>query len=297
MEKEVTYGKDIYYFLKQKRSIHDLELRLRSYYEGNKFLDIFIICCKDFLNQWNLRDRTYKLLSDNDIKNYSWLKWIKIENKEEIFQNRGNYWYELNKMWAAATQIKLKDYIGFLHPRQRFITTLDTYDVPSIFKKYDIIVPTSVQNRGTIYNHYQHFLRISDLDLALDIMDELFPEYHKTADKVLSKPDFYRCNTFIMKKNDFLSWTDFQFKILFEYTKRMGFDNLEIITRHIQEHITEFGNFKLMEKPNHFNSISYLGATVGHLSERLLNIWVHHQYKTDKIFEVPLLEGEYLNNW
>lgn len=297
MENEVTLNDKKIVALNQEHTIKELELRLKTYYEGNPRLDIFIICCKDYLNQWNLRDRTYKLLSDNDIKNYSWLEWIKIEDREDIFLNRGNYWYELNKMWAAATQLNLKDYIGFLHPRQRFLQTLDTYDIPKIFDEYDIILPTIVHNRGSIYNHYQHYLRISDLDLALDIMDELFPQFSKTADQILSKSDFYRCNTFIMKKKDFLSWTNFQFQILFEYTNRMGFENADKIKRHMKEHINEFGNYRLIKEPNRFNSISYLGAIVGHLSERLLNIWVRHQFERKKIYEVPLLEGKYLNNW
>ena len=100
-----------------------------------------------------------------------------------------------------------------------------------------------------------------------------------------------------MRKNDFLAWTNFQFSILFEYTKQMGFSNKEIIESHIKEHLRDFGNYRIMKKPNHFNSISYLGATVGHLSERLLNIWVHQHFKDNEIYEVPLIEGKYLNNW
>ena len=297
MEKEVISDNPSYKHLYKKKDSADLKRRLVSYYTGNPEVDIFIICFRDFLNQWNLRDKTYKLLSDNDIINYSWLEWIKIENREPIFQNRGNYWYELNKMWAAATHLNLKKYVGFLHPRQRFAPILDTFDIPKIFQKHEIIMPARVHNRGTIYNHYQYYLRISDLDLALDIMDEKFPEYSRSADEVLSQPMFYMCNTFIMKKEDFLRWTDFQFKILFEYTERMGFENEKIISQHMEKHINEFGNYRIIKEPNHFNSPSYLGAIVGHLSERLLNVWVHHNFKREQIYEVPLIEGEYLNNW
>lgn len=93
------------------------------------------------------------------------------------------------------------------------------------------------------------------------------------------------------------SWTKFQFDILFEFTRRMGFDSKDKIDEHMKEHIHEFGNYRIMKEPNHFNSASYLGAIVGHLSERLLNIWVHHHFRDEFILEVPLIEGEYLNNW
>lgn len=297
MEKEVILDVVVAKYLNESRTVEDLHNHLESYLHGNPHVDIFIICHRDYLNQWNIIDRTYKLLSDNDIINNSWLDWIKIENKDPRFRDRGNYWYELNKMWGAATQLELKDFVGFLHPRQRFHPLLDTYDIPQLFEKYKIIMPTKVSNQGTIYNHYQHFLRISDLDLALDIMDIFYPNYHEAAEEVLSQPHFYRCNTFIMRKNDFLAWTNFQFSILFEYTKQMGFSNKEIIESHIKEHLRDFGNYRIMKKPNHFNSISYLGATVGHLSERLLNIWVHQHFKDNEIYEVPLIEGKYLNNW
>ena len=66
MEKEAISDNPALDYLYGKRSVTDLQDRLDCYATGNPRVDIFIICYRDFYNQWNLRDRTYKLLSDND---------------------------------------------------------------------------------------------------------------------------------------------------------------------------------------------------------------------------------------
>ncbi|CAI1542573.1 DUF4422 domain-containing protein [Serratia ficaria] len=114
-------------------------------------------------------------------------------------------------------------------------------------KKWDVSAAGSKNN----YQHYKvsNYLHIEDYDAALEILGEIYPEYKPAADKFNNASDGYYTNMFVMRRDIFEGYSEWLFSIL---TKLEG--------------KIRFNNYNSQEK-----------RVVGHISERLLNIYVEHQ--------------------
>ena len=114
-------------------------------------------------------------------------------------------------------------------------------------KKWDVSAAGSKNN----YQHYKvsNYLHIEDYDAALEILGEIYPEYKPAADKFNNASDGYYTNMFVMRRDIFEGYSEWLFSIL---TKLEG--------------KIRFNNYNSQEK-----------RVIGHISERLLNIYVEHQ--------------------
>lgn len=121
--------------------------------------------------------------------------------------------------------------------------------------KYDAIVPIPriIPDGKNIYDEYanakgQHK---EDLDCALAVLSEKYPEYSSDAKEYMASNKPYEVNMFIMKKELFKSYAEWLFDILFEVEKRSDF--------------TAYNQYEL--------------RVMGFLSERLFGIWFTHNSK------------------
>lgn len=242
-------------------------------------LDVFLIEYKNFKNMWGLGSECYKIVSNNDIENESCLRWIKYDTYDDpIFEQLGHAWYEMDKMYSVWKQWDFKKYVGFVHPRQYFeLDPLDP-DLDVIFDKYDIIVPAPVYCVPNVFEHYQTYQRIEDLADMINILLEMHPEYEAAAEEVMGGQAFYRCNTFIMKSDDYKKYAAWLFPLLIEFMKSRGFENEQQVFDFVKEHYNEYGNSRIPYE-SHFNTVQYLAGFIGHLSERLFNIYVKYNFE------------------
>lgn len=134
---------------------------------------------------------------------------------------------------------------------------------------YDIILPaikdiTEMPNMGKNMREQfsgSGFLHEEDLDVMLEVIDEKYPEYNNYAKKYLAGHKTYLCNMFIMRKDIFRDYSEWLFDILDECNKRIDFSDYSVeATR-----------------------------TIGHLAERLLNIFVMREVDLNhrKVKELP----------
>lgn len=104
----------------------------------------------------------------------------------------------------------------------------------NIVKKYDIVTSqaTDLTNLGgTVYGHYKFhspYHKIEDLDLAIEIINKIYPEYAEATSKYINSSKAYFCNLYIMKKEVFDDYCEWIFKILDEHKKRSNFDEYSI---------------------------------------------------------------------
>jgi lipopolysaccharide biosynthesis glycosyltransferase len=120
-------------------------------------------------------------------------------------------------------------------------------------KKWDVRAAGSKNN----YHHYrisQH-LHISDYQLALDSLLRLYPEYSAAVNEFNEATDGYYTNMFVMKKEIFSAYSEWLFTVLSE----------------VEDHIY-FKNYSTQEK-----------RVIGHISERLFNIYLIHLLKTENV--------------
>lgn len=130
-------------------------------------------------------------------------------------------------------------------------------------KKWDVSAAGSKNN----YQHYKvsNYLHIEDYDAALEILSDIYPEYKSAADMFNNSSDGYYTNMFVMRKDIFNDYSEWLFAIL---------ERLEDKLR--------FKNYNAQEK-----------RVVGHISERLLNIYLAYQIE-QRSFKVKELQRTFI---
>ncbi|RGY96549.1 DUF4422 domain-containing protein [Clostridium sp. AM58-1XD] len=103
--------------------------------------------------------------------------------------------------------------------------------IRKIITKYDIISVKGrryprIQEGGCLLDVYHEygaapFQHRKDLDIALKILTEKYPEFEDAANEYMNSHVTHECNMFIMKKEVYLKYCEWLFDILFEAEKRI----------------------------------------------------------------------------
>lgn len=178
-------------------------------------------------------------------------KWL-LENTQgddlgdNISRKNGTYNEMTTVYWAWKNYDVLgnPDYIGFMHYRRHFVfnpnLTKHTYESRDITENYfnrinydenEVVqimedcdfVCTKPQWRKSMYEHFRLNHEIEDLDTAIEILKEKYPEYAEAADNYLNGHDAYFCNMFIFPKEIFFQYASWFFDITLELEKRIDF--------------------------------------------------------------------------
>ncbi len=134
---------------------------------------------------------------------------------------------------------------------------------------WDVITTplNDVRRIGGFSNLKQHWdadehLRLKDLRHMYDILCMRHPDYRVDADAVLNGRTAAFCNMFIMKKDIFFEYNEWLFPLLDEFAEATDFSRMDVQTT----------------------------RTVGHLSERLLNIFIAHKQRTGAHWKIKRLQ-------
>ncbi len=192
------------------------------------------------------------------------------------------FYCELTAHYWVWKNAEPADYVGFMHYRRHLNFSedqripedrwgvigaekvskeyqdkfgLNDETIPLCLEGVDIVLPKKwdVGAAGS-KNNYQHYkisnhLHIEDYDAALAVLGDLYPEYITAAEKFNQASDGYYTNMFVMRKDIFEDYSIWLFSILDKLEERLRFK--------------DYGD---QEK-----------RVVGHIAERLLNIYVGHK--------------------
>ena len=178
-------------------------------------------------------DPQFKWLCDNMIGD---------DTGDNISQKNPSYNELTAVYWAWKNYEKLgnPDYIGLMHYRRHFIFRESTdvvEDVRGIDENYfkrinyshetiahlmdDCDYVAHIGHVDEVYKHYRENHHIEDLDLAIAILKDKYPEYAQTADAYLKMSYVNLCNMFIMPRDMFFEYCGWLFDILAEFEKRV----------------------------------------------------------------------------
>ena len=134
----------------------------------------------------------------------------------------------------------------------------------------DIILPTPISEKFTIYENYASYHYKNDMDLCIQYIQQKYPYMQDILKKTLHTPQFswHTCNIFVMRKDLFNEYCEWLFDILFAIAPRI---------------------------PTHSYD-KYQVRVFGFLSERLLNVWVEYKKESTphlKIKEYPVIFLEF----
>lgn len=180
-----------------------------------------------------------------------------------LSDNTGNNISEKNKNFCELTGIywvwknTQDDIVGFDHYRRYFINKsngkiLTAKDIESILKENDAILPQKDPYEFLGKTASQYFGDRHDpliWTLCRDVIKKKYPEYLDDFDWYSYQYSGYGYNMIISKQEVINAYNKWMFDILFELDKK---ENLEKYT-------------------------GYNQRMWGFLSERLINVWLHHQ--------------------
>lgn len=182
----------------------------------------------------------------------------------------GLYWMWKNthdkNIGLAHYRRYFSEYTSF---NQFYLTTiLRGHAKPVLVKQLDewindgidwVIAAPQVGGEGSLWNQFEHFHHIKDLEITRNVIQNLYPDYTVNFDQVIkdnSQASFY--NMFYTKKKEMNAYCEWLFKILFEVEKQVDISSYD----------------------------QYQQRLFGFLSERLFNVWLaHRQPKIKKLVE------------
>lgn len=179
------------------------------------------------------------------------------DNTGDNISNKNANYCELTALYWIWKNINEVEYVGLEHYR-RYISTktclfrpkaLKINKIKIILKNYDIILPSRLKFKTSLYEDYKKNHYISDLDECKNIIGEIYPEYLDSFDKVIKNNKCSMFNIFIMKKELVNKYSEWLFNILFECEKRISIEDRS----------------------------DYQKRVFGFLSERLFNVWLDKQ--------------------
>lgn len=193
---------------------------------------------------------------------------IQRDDEGENISNKNKNYCELTGMYWAWKNLDC-DYVGLCHYRRYFnldswisnnreaihveedeFPIVRTDVIERIFKSSDIILPGKLYLSMSVGDAYCVSHSAIDLNITKDVIKELYPDYFESFDFIMNKSNSYSpCNMFIMNKKEFDKYCKWLFDILFEVEKRVCLSNYDSRQQRI----------------------------FGFLSERLFNVYVHHQ--------------------
>ena len=184
---------------------------------------------------------------------------------EHISEKNPNY-CELTVLYWAWKNLEA-DYIGLAHYRRhfslrkpiffyrdRFRYILNSTDVDSLWKQYDILLPKPRNYFiETNYSHYIHAHPAESMNITKDIIRRLYPDYLTAFDTVMNRTKAHMFNMFIMKKELFHAYCNWLFSILFELEAELNISGYDAYNQRIFGFVSELLLDVYLEK----NQLSY----------------------------------------
>lgn len=175
------------------------------------------------------------------------------------------------------------DYIGLAHYRRYFsmkkkkgFQNVLTYaELAPYLGKVKVFTPNKRKYYiETLYSHYAHTHYSEQLDETRKILEEKYPAYISSYDKIVKHTYGYMFNMNIMSKGFFDDYCSWLFDVLFELKNRISMPELS----------------------------PFQGRFYGRISEIIFNVWLDHKISTGElkkteIMEIHCIHMEKINWW
>lgn len=220
------------------------------------------------------------------VEDYKWLDSNMIgDNIDDNISVKNRFYNELTATYWVWKNCK-SPVVGLMHYRRIFDFTsvskakhnrkllqkysINKQTVNELLSGYDLVLPEKLNfGEQTLYQQYEKCHYISDLDIAIDIIKEKYPQMSKYADMLKEQNSGYFWNMMITRKELFDKYSEFLFDILIETGKRLPMRS----NRHIyQQRIEAF------------------------LAERISNVYFNYLIAEEgiKVKEIPVVNLEFV---
>ena len=168
----------------------------------------------------------------------------------------GMYWiwknYRPNSSFLQTVSPKINHpllteethYIGICHYRRYLINEKGNLftgeELSKLLKHYDMITTKLLTLPGSYYNGFSANHHIKDLLMTGAVIQEKYPEYYDTFDRLIHGPHTYFGNIFVTSKDEYDRYCAWLFDILFELEKRTDFTGYSGYQKRLFGFLSEF---------------------------------------------------------
>lgn len=212
---------------------------------------------------------------------------------EDNISEWNNFFAEATCMyWIWKNHPKDCDYILQSQYRRRLDVHTEA-ELDEIFKNHKVLVAAPTSFGCTVFNQYAACHSKEDLFKIKKILYELYPEYkHSWIQYIEGGKFLYYSNGVSMRKEDYDAYCKWLFSLLFELKKEMEWKSPEDVTDFIQRQIACKVRPNRDNKGQPDNAVRYQSQIGGFLSERLLTLYLRHNYKPAEIATVQYTKME-----
>jgi len=149
------------------------------------------------------------------------------DNTGNNISHKNTNYCELTGMYWLWKNYHQTDYIGICHYRRYLINEngvlFTEQELASLLTQYDMITTKLLTLPGSYYDGFSANHHVKDLLTTKDVIQEMYPEYLDTFNRLICGPHTYFGNIMITSKTEYDRYCQWLFAILFEVEKRCDF--------------------------------------------------------------------------
>ena len=166
------------------------------------------------------------------------------DNTGDNISHKNRYYSELTGMYWVWKNYSGSDNVGICHYRRFLVNDAGKLfterEVEGLLSHYDLITTRTLTMRYPYYDGFSHNHNLKDLQAALDIIQEMYPDYYDTLNEMVHKRETWFGNIMICKKALYDEYCSWLFPIFFEMEKRIDVEGYDDYHKRVYGFISEF---------------------------------------------------------
>ena len=166
------------------------------------------------------------------------------DNTGDHISHKNQYYSELTGMYWVWKNYQGSDNVGICHYRRFLVNDagrlFSDKEIESLLTRFDLITTKTLTMRYPYYDGFSHNHNLKDLEAAMEIVGEMYPDYYPTLIEMVHKRDTWFGNIMICKKSLYDIYCSWLFPIFFEMEKRIDTDGYDDYHKRIYGFISEF---------------------------------------------------------
>lgn len=213
------------------------------------------------------------------------------DNTGDNISDKNPYYSELTGLYWIWKNRTDSDYLGLCHYRRYFLNDsgelMTESDYEKILSSYDVMIAQSQTGPYDYRTIYSRSHDIRNLDLAGEVIRELYPDYCDTFEEIMVDNHCYVGNLFVAPKALFCAYCEWLFSIFFAMESRIDTSGYDDYHKRVFGFLAE----QLLMVWIKYNHLTYYEAPFGLSQEKAETIELKEQLRKD--FKAKDIHGAY----
>ncbi len=166
------------------------------------------------------------------------------DNTGDNISHKNKYYSELTGMYWVWKNYHDSENVGICHYRRFLVNDagklFSESEIESLLTRYDLITTKTLTMRYPYYDGFSHNHNLKDLEVAMDVIRKMYPDYYDTFSEMVHKRETWFGNIMICKKTLYDAYCSWLFPIFFEMEKRIDVENYDDYHKRVYGFISEF---------------------------------------------------------